>query len=208
MPVRRDLGVRTVFNLLGPLTNPAGACRQLIGVSDPAFLEMLAGALALLGVEHALVVSSEDGLDELSTSAATRVDRGQQGMSCAPTRSPRPTSGSRWRRSTTRAAARRRTRRSPAPSSKASRAPAPTSRSSTPAPPSTPAAWPPASPRASSGARAAAGRGGGGSGARRVRASQPGACAGRSAVVSATVLDEILARTRSDLEQRKHELPD
>jgi anthranilate phosphoribosyltransferase len=73
MPVRRDLAVRTVFNLLGPLTNPAGATRQLIGVSDPAFLEIVAGALALLGVEHALVVSSEDGLDEISTSAATRV---------------------------------------------------------------------------------------------------------------------------------------
>jgi anthranilate phosphoribosyltransferase len=73
IPVRRDLGVRTVFNLLGPLTNPAGASRQLIGVSDPGFLEVVAGALALLGVEHALVVSSEDGLDELSTSAATRV---------------------------------------------------------------------------------------------------------------------------------------
>ncbi|HEY7951877.1 MAG TPA: anthranilate phosphoribosyltransferase [Solirubrobacteraceae bacterium] len=73
IPVRRDLAVRTVFNLLGPLTNPAGASRQLIGVSDPAFLEVMAGALGLLGVEHALVVSSEDGLDELSTSAATRV---------------------------------------------------------------------------------------------------------------------------------------
>jgi anthranilate phosphoribosyltransferase len=73
IPVRRELAVRTVFNLLGPLTNPAGATRQLIGVSDSAFLEIVAGALALLGVEHALVVSSEDGLDEISTSAATRV---------------------------------------------------------------------------------------------------------------------------------------
>jgi anthranilate phosphoribosyltransferase len=73
MPVRRDLAVRTVFNLLGPLTNPAGATRQLIGVSDPAFLQTVAGALALLGVEHALVVCSEDGLDEISTSAPTRV---------------------------------------------------------------------------------------------------------------------------------------
>jgi anthranilate phosphoribosyltransferase len=73
IPVRKELAVRTVFNLLGPLTNPAGARRQLIGVSDPAFLETVAGALALLGVEHALVVSSEDGLDEISTSAATRV---------------------------------------------------------------------------------------------------------------------------------------
>ncbi len=72
VPVRKELAVRTVFNLLGPLTNPAGASRQLIGVSDAAFLEIVAGALALLGVEHALVVSSEDGLDEISTSAATR----------------------------------------------------------------------------------------------------------------------------------------
>jgi anthranilate phosphoribosyltransferase len=73
VPVRKELSVRTVFNLLGPLTNPAGASRQLIGVSDPAFLEVVAGALALLGVEHALVVSSEDGLDEISASAATRI---------------------------------------------------------------------------------------------------------------------------------------
>jgi anthranilate phosphoribosyltransferase len=73
VPVRAELAVRTVFNLLGPLTNPAAASRQLIGVSDPAFLQTVAGALALLGGEHALVVSSEDGLDEISTSAATRV---------------------------------------------------------------------------------------------------------------------------------------
>jgi anthranilate phosphoribosyltransferase len=65
--------VRTIFNLLGPLTNPAGANRQLIGVPDPAFLELMAGALARLGTRHALVVSSEDGLDELSISAPTRV---------------------------------------------------------------------------------------------------------------------------------------
>ncbi|MGI8506137.1 MAG: anthranilate phosphoribosyltransferase [Solirubrobacteraceae bacterium] len=71
--VRRELAVRTIFNFLGPLTNPAGARRQLIGVSDPAFLETMAGALALLGTEHALLVSSEDGLDELSISAPTKV---------------------------------------------------------------------------------------------------------------------------------------
>ncbi|MDE3070358.1 MAG: anthranilate phosphoribosyltransferase [Acidobacteriota bacterium] len=71
VPVRRELAVRTVFNLLGPLTNPAGASRQLIGVSDPRFLEIVAGALAYLGTEHALVVSSEDGLDEISASAPT-----------------------------------------------------------------------------------------------------------------------------------------
>ena len=73
VPVRRELAVRTIFNFLGPLTNPAGARRQLIGVSDPAYLETLAGALARLGTEHALIVSSEDGLDELSGSAATHV---------------------------------------------------------------------------------------------------------------------------------------
>jgi anthranilate phosphoribosyltransferase len=73
VPVRRELGVRTIFNFLGPLTNPAGASRQLIGVSDPGYLETMAGALALLGTKHALLVSSEDGLDELSISAATQV---------------------------------------------------------------------------------------------------------------------------------------
>jgi anthranilate phosphoribosyltransferase len=73
VPVRRELAVRTIFNFLGPLTNPAGATRQLIGVSDPDFLHTVAGALARLGTHHALVVSSEDGLDELSISAPTRV---------------------------------------------------------------------------------------------------------------------------------------
>jgi anthranilate phosphoribosyltransferase len=73
IPVRRQLAVRTIFNFLGPLTNPAGASRQLIGVSDPAYLETMAGALALLGTKHALLVSSEDGLDELSISASTHV---------------------------------------------------------------------------------------------------------------------------------------
>jgi len=73
VPVRRELAVRTIFNFLGPLTNPAGATRQLIGVSDPAYLETMAGALRLLGTKHALLVSSEDGLDELSISAPTRV---------------------------------------------------------------------------------------------------------------------------------------
>jgi len=73
VPVRKELAVRTIFNFLGPLTNPAGATRQVIGVSDPAFLETIAGALARLGAERALVVSSHDGLDEISTSAPTRV---------------------------------------------------------------------------------------------------------------------------------------
>jgi anthranilate phosphoribosyltransferase len=73
VPVRKALGVRTIFNFLGPLTNPAGAKRQVIGVSDPSKLETLALALAELGAESALVVSSADGLDEFSVSGTTRV---------------------------------------------------------------------------------------------------------------------------------------
>jgi anthranilate phosphoribosyltransferase len=73
IPVRRELAVRTIFNFLGPLTNPAGASRQVIGVSDPAFLTTIAGALARLGARKALVVSSADGLDEMSTAGTTTV---------------------------------------------------------------------------------------------------------------------------------------
>jgi anthranilate phosphoribosyltransferase len=70
--VRRELAVRTIFNFLGPLTNPAGATRQLIGVSDGRYLDTIAAALRGLGGEVALVVSSEDGLDEISVSGPTR----------------------------------------------------------------------------------------------------------------------------------------
>jgi anthranilate phosphoribosyltransferase len=73
VPVRKELAVRTIFNFLGPLTNPAGATRQVIGVSDAAFLDTIAGALSKLGATKALVVSSADGLDEMSTSGTTRV---------------------------------------------------------------------------------------------------------------------------------------
>jgi anthranilate phosphoribosyltransferase len=73
VPVRKELAVRTIFNFLGPLTNPAGARRQVVGVSDAKYLDALAGALALLGCDRALVVSSADGLDEMSTSAPTHV---------------------------------------------------------------------------------------------------------------------------------------
>ncbi|MEA2409062.1 MAG: anthranilate phosphoribosyltransferase [Thermoleophilaceae bacterium] len=73
VPVRKELAVRTIFNFLGPLTNPAGATRQVIGVSDPGKLETMAAALGLLGAERALVVSSADGLDEFSVSGETRV---------------------------------------------------------------------------------------------------------------------------------------
>jgi anthranilate phosphoribosyltransferase len=73
VPVRKALGVRTIFNFLGPLTNPAGARRQVIGVSDPSKIETMAGALGELGTDRALVVSSADGLDEFSVSGVTRV---------------------------------------------------------------------------------------------------------------------------------------
>ena len=73
VPVRKALGVSTIFNLLGPLTNPAGASRQLVGVWEPERLDVVAGALALLGTGHALVVSGRDGLDEISISAPTEV---------------------------------------------------------------------------------------------------------------------------------------
>jgi anthranilate phosphoribosyltransferase len=73
VPVRRALGVRTIFNLLGPLTNPAGVRRQVIGVSDPAYLDRLGEALAVLGVDHALVVAARDGMDEISTAGPTDV---------------------------------------------------------------------------------------------------------------------------------------
>ena len=73
VPVRKALGVRTIFNFLGPLTNPAGADRQLLGVSDRHYQETIAEALVTLGSERAMVVAAEDGLDELSISARTRV---------------------------------------------------------------------------------------------------------------------------------------
>jgi anthranilate phosphoribosyltransferase len=73
VPVRKALGVRTIFNFLGPLTNPAGAQRQLLGVSDRHYQETIAEALLVLGCERALVVAAEDGVDELSISARTRV---------------------------------------------------------------------------------------------------------------------------------------
>ena len=73
MPVRRALGVRTVFNLLGPIANPAGVKRQVVGVYAREAMPLVAGALAELGAEHAWVVRGEDGLDELSVCAPTRV---------------------------------------------------------------------------------------------------------------------------------------
>lgn len=72
-PVRRELGVRTIFNLLGPLTNPAFATHQLLGVYDARLLKVMARVLGNLGVRHAMVVHGEDGLDEVTTTAVTQV---------------------------------------------------------------------------------------------------------------------------------------
>lgn len=71
--VRRELGVRTIFNVLGPLTNPAFARRQVLGVYSDHLVEVVANVLLALGAEHAMVVHSRDGLDELSVSANTHV---------------------------------------------------------------------------------------------------------------------------------------
>ena len=73
IPVRKELAVRTIFNFLGPLTNPAGAAAHLLGVSDRSYQEIIAEALLQLGCRHALVVSADDGIDELSIASRTRV---------------------------------------------------------------------------------------------------------------------------------------
>jgi anthranilate phosphoribosyltransferase len=73
IPVRKELAVRTIFNFLGPLTNPAGATAHLLGVSDRAYQEIIADALVQLGTVRALVVSADDGIDELSLASRTRV---------------------------------------------------------------------------------------------------------------------------------------
>jgi anthranilate phosphoribosyltransferase len=72
-PVRRDLKMRTVFNLLGPLTNPAGATSQLVGAPSPKAAQLMAGALASLGLRHGFVVHGSDGLDEITTTGPTLV---------------------------------------------------------------------------------------------------------------------------------------
>lgn len=94
-PVRRELGVPTIMNLLGPLVNPAGVERQVIGVADPARAPLVAAALARLGATHALVLHAAVGMDEVSPSGRTRVwevcggavaewevEPGEYGLSC------------------------------------------------------------------------------------------------------------------------------
>src|SRR5579863_8980973 len=72
-PTRREIGIRTVFNILGPLTNPAGAQYQVLGVAEARLLPLMGEALLRLGCQRALIVHSEDGLDELSLSAPTHI---------------------------------------------------------------------------------------------------------------------------------------
>jgi anthranilate phosphoribosyltransferase len=79
-PVRRDLRLRTVFNLLGPLTNPARATCQVVGVYSADLVEKLAEALSMLGLHRALVVHGSDGLDEITISASTRIGEVREGQ--------------------------------------------------------------------------------------------------------------------------------
>ena len=72
-PIRKSLGRRTIFNLLGPLANPAGVTRQLVGVADPAQVSVYRAAMELLGSDRALIVSGEEGLDEISIAGPTRI---------------------------------------------------------------------------------------------------------------------------------------
>ncbi len=76
---RRELGIRTLFNVLGPLTNPAGAPNQVIGVYSRAWLEPLAETLRQLGSNHVLIVHADDGMDEISIAAPTRISELKQG---------------------------------------------------------------------------------------------------------------------------------
>ncbi|MDE2868375.1 MAG: anthranilate phosphoribosyltransferase [Chloroflexota bacterium] len=78
-PLRREIGIRTVFNILGPLTNPAGAQRRLLGVGDPHLAPAIAEALNLLGIGRALVVHGQSGVDEISLTGPTRVFDVNQG---------------------------------------------------------------------------------------------------------------------------------
>lgn len=79
MPARKEIGARTIFNLLGPLSNPAGATHQLVGVYDRRWTEVLAEVLGNLGAVHAMVVYGEDGLDEITTVAKTHIAETHKG---------------------------------------------------------------------------------------------------------------------------------
>ncbi|MCY2927162.1 MAG: anthranilate phosphoribosyltransferase [Planctomycetota bacterium] len=87
-PVRKALGVRTIFNLLGPLTNPAAARRQVMGVYEAGLTATVAEVLGALGAVHAMVVHAEDGLDELSTTSATTISHWRRGRVIVETATP------------------------------------------------------------------------------------------------------------------------
>jgi anthranilate phosphoribosyltransferase len=76
---RREMGIRTIFNILGPLTNPAGAERQVLGVFSDALTETMAQVLANLGSEHAFIVHGKDGLDEITNTESTKVSELKNG---------------------------------------------------------------------------------------------------------------------------------
>ena len=82
-PLRRSLGRRTIFNLMGPLANPAGVTRQLIGIARPAYVPIYARALASLGTDHAMIVSGDEGLDELSLAGGNDVAEVKDGETIA-----------------------------------------------------------------------------------------------------------------------------
>ena len=96
MPARREMGIRTVFNMLGPLTNPAGANAQVIGVYAAALTELLAHVLAELGTIRAFVVHGADGLDEISNTGESHIAEVHEGVVRTTTRAPgglRPAAG-------------------------------------------------------------------------------------------------------------------
>jgi anthranilate phosphoribosyltransferase len=88
IPVRRELAMSTIMNLLGPLTNPAGARRQVVGVADPALLDLVARALLALGHDHALVVHGQPGMDELSPLGPSEIVEVKEGRLSAYTLDP------------------------------------------------------------------------------------------------------------------------
>jgi anthranilate phosphoribosyltransferase len=100
---RREIGIRTVFNILGPLTNPAGATAHLIGVADPAYGEKMAQVLGTMGSTHALVVHGSDGLDEITLGGHTRVWEMKEGTVSSYNLSPEELGFSRVRREVLRA---------------------------------------------------------------------------------------------------------
>jgi len=80
MPIRRSIGRRTIFNLMGPLANPAGVRRQLVGIARPAYVPIYAEALLRLGTEHSFVIAGDEGLDELSLAGGSEIAEVKDGL--------------------------------------------------------------------------------------------------------------------------------